>query len=193
MNVKLHVHYCILIMSLNPLSVGAKEPRLAISVKQITWIRCQEPLGIKLSIEGQLRNISQRSVPIGKLAIAGARLYHQRYDGKLETIGTTKAPDELGQGVPLESSSVEQGQSERAEEAMLAPGRMLRFTISHYMYFSSKYVQHRGNHRDLIVSFHVISVLDGRSTREYWTDVVAIHLPSQSQCIEDGEAIGHPS
>jgi hypothetical protein len=133
-----------------------------------------------LSIEGHLRNISQQSLPIGRLEIGEERLYREGHDGKLKMIGTTKTPDELGQGVPLELSR--NGERQREKETMLAPRGILRFTISHYMYFPSKYVQHRDNQKDLVVSFHVINILRGGSTREYWTDLVTIQLPSKSHC-----------
>jgi hypothetical protein len=182
MNLKVALLFCIFSTVHGLPSGNTQKLRIAISVKQATWVRCQEPLGLKLLLEARLRNLSRQSVSVGRLEIGQERVYHERDSGKLERIGTTNTPDDFGQGVPLKLADIRQGQTGREAETMLGSEGQMRFTISHYVYFPSKYVQHRGNQRNLLVSFHVINVLQDGSNREYWTGVTTIHLPPQSQC-----------
>jgi hypothetical protein len=140
-----------------------------VSVTHAEWAHCGNNLGIKMSLQVQVENASQKPLVLGRVAVAQERLYREGEKGKLELVGTTATPDEFARDRLDPFADI--------QEKKLSGHTSETFTIIHYAYMSSSDVQFDGDVAKIVASFHITNVRRTGSASDYWSRPVTITLP----------------
>jgi hypothetical protein len=144
-----------------------------VSVAHAEWATCGKNRGIKLSLQVQMENASQKPLVLGRVNVAQERLYREGQKGKLELIGTTATPDEFPSDLADPFAGI--------EEKNLPGHTSETFTIVHCAYISSSAFQSDGHAARITASFHITNVRRDGSVSDYWSRPITITLPQNCE------------
>jgi len=149
-------------------------------VTHAEWATCGKNPGIKLSLQVQMENASQKPLVLGRINVAQQRLYREGQKGKLELVGTTATADEFTSDLADSFAAI--------EEKKLSGHTSETFAIIHYAYISSSHFQLDGHVAKIMASFHITNVRRDGSESDYWSRPVTITLPQN--CVAADPLVG---